>query len=234
LPALPFSAAGVLPHSCLKNSSFKKLFKVRNGKMMMRKLKKKIKHEDFSCITFVNLDLSKTRSIDGLAKYFSYCLKGIDDEHLFRSDISLIKSEIIEGIERLKRFQKSMKQFINYSVAQVKSDQSPIEEHHKLRRFIERKAEKITRDYKIGHDIIENFVMPLLCDDMMILDNEDYWDRLVNCSECNNIFIAKTSRHQMYCSKKCRDKHRNKERIKSGKWARYMKDWRRRSNKIAA
>jgi len=200
---------------------------------MMKRLMKKI-DDNIPCIDFVNSDLSRTQTINGLARYLVYCLKGIDDEHRWKSTASFLRSEMLKGIERLKGLQKNMKQFVNYSIAQSQGGKPPIGEYHKLKNFIRREADKITYGYKIGPNIVENVIIPYLCEDMIFLDNEECWDRIINCSECKTFFIARTSRHQMYCSKKCRDKHRNKERIKSGKWARYMKDWRRKRNDVNA
>ena len=208
---------------------------------------KKIADNRFLCLDFVNSDLSKIKTINGLIETFIHILKNEGYEFNQQSIAPQWEGKIHKRFEQLKKLQEQMIQFINYSLACTHGNDLIDEDFHRINdfmadessqfKFVDDSPDKLKKSYfdsivRSQIDVVKKFVVPGLCYDLMALDKEKYWDRIINCLECNKFFIPKTRRYQLYCSKKCRDKHRNRERVKSGKWAKYMKQWRNKQNKI--
>jgi hypothetical protein len=61
---------------------------------------------------------------------------------------------------------------------------------------------------------------------MLLTEDKFLYFRSRVCKECNKSFRPKTLREQWFCSNRCRFKYHNTNRIKSGKHARYVKQWR--------
>jgi hypothetical protein len=200
---------------------------------------KKIEIPRFMSFGFVNKDLSSIKTVKGLTKSFTRVLE-ISDRDPF--SIRLM-GEIYEEEEDLRRLQKLMIQFVELSIKRFQRSNSIDKEYDKIKGVISDESSKfkLFGDSRWSYreaileskgNIVKDLVIPGLCYDFMEFkkysDRHGYWGRIKKCLECHRFFIRKTDRYALYCSKMCRDRNRQRKKVKSGEWAKYMKEWRAR------
>ncbi len=204
-------------------------------------------------LDFASSDLSDIKTIKGLTKSFTDVLPIFD-----RNPVAIrLESELHKEKKDLRTLQELMIQFIELSIKEFQGSHSIGGEFDEIKGFISDESSKfrLYDDSRVSYreaiwesktnkaiwelktSIVKDFVIPGLCYDFIefktYLDKCGYWDRIKKCSECKRFFIHRTHRTAMYCCKKCRDKSRRNKKIESGEWAKYMKEWRARTNNPA-
>ncbi len=161
----------------------------------------------FWCIDFVNSDLSKMETVERLVRYIIYFFE--DEGYRLNGDAaaSLFKSRVLSEMAALRTLQKDIAQFIDHSVSQKHAESIDGHRFHRFENFVANAAEAIYYDFKLASpsfNVVKDFLIPLLCDDLVALDEEGYWSRIKKCKICGQYFIPGIrSNPGGYCSTNC-------------------------------
>jgi predicted RNA-binding Zn ribbon-like protein len=165
----------------------------------------------FLCLDFVNSDLSKAETVERLVKYIIYFFE--DEGYNLNRDTaaSLFRNRVLTEMAALRTLQKDIAQFIDHSISQKKAEITDGQRFHRFENFVENAAEAIYYDFKLASpsfNVVKDFLIPLLCDDLVALDEEGYWSRIKTCKACSQYFIPGTrSNPRDYCSANCLNHH---------------------------
>jgi len=195
---------------------------------------------------FINSDLSRREGVNTFIKDILDYYESIGGKYIYDREEAYadrMKEKAVPIVEELKKFQKKINPFVKY-IFNPNSDFRDKRHYRFLISYVLPKAEKIMGGQDIHHISLydgrwrQNIHYISLygrylafywfvCHALMVLteDKFDYFETRL-CRECNEPFSPKTLREQSFCSNRCRFKYHNADRIKSGKHARYVKQWR--------
>ena len=186
---------------------------------------KKIEDWRFLCIDFLNMDLSRAETLDSLVQIFFPPGKHLGLPLLvaisLRKDPLAAKKRLSRNVGNLIGFQQWMLTLVNHSIAQAGRDSKTPD------LSVRDRILKVTGKYYRYFSGLDDFVQVVVWRTAADLDGlfaADCWNRIFKCCRCQKFFVAKTRRFQKFCSKKCRDTHRNRKEY----MRMYMRDRRRR------